>query len=51
MLNDTVVNVRIGTALLLESLQRLVQRYEKELVGALAAKAIEWIAKLLGSGN
>lgn len=51
LLNDTVVNVRIGTALLIEPLQRLVVKYQKELVGALASAAIPLVLKLLGLGN
>jgi len=50
LLNDTVVNVRIGTALLIEPLQRLVVKYEKELVAALASAAIPLILKMFGVG-
>lgn len=50
LLNDTAVNVRIGTALLVEPLQRLVMKYEKELVGALASTALTLVLKLFGLG-
>lgn len=50
LLNDTVVNVRIGTALLIEPLQRLVVKYEKELVAALASAAIPLVLRLFGLG-
>ena len=48
LLNDTVVNVRIGTALLMEPLQRLVQKYESQIVGALASAALNLVIRLLG---
>lgn len=50
LLNDTEVNVRIGTALLIEPLQRLVVKYEKELIAALASAAIPLILKMFGVG-
>lgn len=50
LLNDTEINVRIGTALLVEPLQRLVVKYEKELVAALASTALTLVLKLFGMG-
>ncbi|MBC7953586.1 MAG: hypothetical protein H7Z12_17435 [Rhodospirillaceae bacterium] len=46
LLNDTVINVRIGTALILEPLWRLVQKYEHALVGAVAQAAYDLIKML-----
>lgn len=48
LLDDTVVNVRIGVALLVESLKRLVQKYDQALVGVLATAALEAVMKLFG---
>jgi len=47
LLEDTVVNFAIGTALLLEPLKRIAAKYEHALVGALAGTALGLIAKLL----
>jgi hypothetical protein len=50
LLNDTEVNVRIGVALILEPLKRLVEKYEQALVGALASAAISLFLKLFEIG-
>ncbi len=50
LLDDTTINLRIGTALIVEPLKRIIEKYDQVLVGALAATALGLIAKLLGLG-
>ena len=47
LLEDTVINVVIGTALLMEPLKRIAAKYDQALVGALAATALGLVVKLL----
>ncbi len=46
LFDDTRINVEVGVALLIEPLKLIVRRYEKELIGGLAATAFAAIAKL-----
>ncbi|MBI2235921.1 MAG: hypothetical protein HYU60_03030 [Magnetospirillum sp.] len=46
LLRDTVINVKIGTALLIEPLRRIAEKYDSAVVGALAKEAIEKILAL-----
>jgi hypothetical protein len=48
LLDDTTVNVRIATALVVEPLKRIAQRYEQAIAGGLAQVAIDFVLKLLG---
>lgn len=48
LFDDTRINVEVGVALLIEPLKLMVRRYEKELIGGLAATAFAAIAKLFG---
>lgn len=48
LLNDVVINARVTTALILEPLRRLAEKYDQALVGALASAAIPLVLKLLG---
>lgn len=51
LLNDSVVDIRIGTALILEPLRRLVAKYDQAVVGALATVALDLMMKLFGLGS
>lgn len=48
LFDDTRINVEVGVTLLIEPLKLIVRRYEKELIGGLAATAFAAIAKLFG---
>lgn len=48
LLSDTVMNVRIGVALIVEPLKRLALKYDQALVGVLATKALDLVMKLFG---
>ena len=48
LFDNTRINVEVGVALLIEPLKLIVRRYEKELIGGLAATAFAAIAKLFG---
>ena len=50
LLNDSMVNVRVSIALIVEPLKRIIQKYDQVFVGALAATALSLILKLLGLG-
>jgi hypothetical protein len=46
LLRDTVINVKVGTMMLIEPLRRIAEKYDAAIVGALAKEAIEKILAL-----
>ncbi|NQV47984.1 MAG: hypothetical protein HQ504_09400, partial [Rhodospirillaceae bacterium] len=48
LLDDTTINLQIGTALLIAPLNRIIEKYDRELVVILATAALDVIRTLLG---